>query len=271
MLVAALAPDPSDDRDGLLRAGDGASAHETVAAWRYGAVSLPPPAVHGLALGALDGGEDATEEHAVAYVVMPPRRRSFRCLRVGLPLLRDPEIVRLAPSRRLHGRTETLLAILALAGDEGLDDATCFARAYGFAYMPDLHRGVFDVLLHRARNAVQGVARLDRASGRIVLSATRTLLVPDPGASRSMSDRVLRLLAERGRASAKQAALGLGVSLRAVQGALTELAEADACVIERHGRHVTYAIEDSVFSEPTQRFAAVGAPPAPAEGLAGGG
>lgn len=270
-LVAALAPDPSSEAVELLRAGIDPRVRDTVSAWRYGAVSLPPPALHGLAVGGLDGHEDAADEHAAVYVVMPPRRPSFRCLRVGLPLLREPDIARLRPSRRLNGRTETLLAVLALAGQAGLDDATCFARAYGFAYVPDLHRGVFDVLLHRARGAVQGVAHVDRASGRTALSATRALLVPDPGTSQSMSDRVLRLLAERGRTSAKQAAAGLGVSLRAVQGALTELAAADACVVERHGRSVTYAIEDSVFSEPTQRFADLGSPRGRAEGLAGGG
>jgi DNA-binding transcriptional ArsR family regulator len=164
-----------------------------------------------------------------------------------------------------------LLAILALAGASGLDDSTCFTRTYGFAYVPDLHRGVFDVLLHRARIAVQGAARLERASGRIALSATRPLLVPDPCTAQSMSDRVLRFLAEQGRASAKQAAEGLGVSLRAVQGALTALSEADACVIERQGRHVTYAIEDSVFSEPTRRLAEHGSTLVSVEGVARGG
>jgi hypothetical protein len=64
------------------------------------------------------------------------------------------------------------------------------------------------------------------------------------------------LLAERGRASAREAAAKLGLSLRLVQSALNELAGSHACVVERDGRRVTYAVEDSVFSEPTGRLAA---------------
>jgi hypothetical protein len=39
-----------------------------------------------------------------------------------------------------------------------------------------------------------------------------------------------------------------------VQGALSDLAASQACVVERDGRNVTYAVEDSVFSEPTRRL-----------------
>jgi hypothetical protein len=67
---------------------------------------------------------------------------------------------------------------------------------------------------------------------------------------------VLRLLSQRGTASAKEAADGLGVSLRAAQGALKALAESGACDILREGRNVAYIVEDTVFSEPTRRLSA---------------
>jgi predicted ArsR family transcriptional regulator len=80
------------------------------------------------------------------------------------------------------------------------------------------------------------------------------LIVPDPRICRRTTDRVLRLLATRGQASARQAAASLHVSLRAVQGALNELAHSQACTVTRDGRSVLYTVEDTIFSQPTQRF-----------------
>jgi DNA-binding transcriptional ArsR family regulator len=222
---------------------DPAAVGSEVLAWRQGTATLPPALLHGLAV-----------QPAGAYVMLWPDGQSARCLQAGLALLGGPDVARLRQTRLSHGRVETLLAVLALAGPDGLDEATCFARAYGFSYAPALHRGVFDVLLHRVRSAVEGVATIARESGRLALTATRPLLIPDPRTSRSTMDRVLRLLAEHGRASAKEAAARLGVSLRTVQGALSDLAASQACVVERDGRNVTYAIEDSVFSEPTREL-----------------
>ncbi len=220
-------------------------AADQLRAWRRGEAPLPPPLLHGLSLLP---GDDA------ACVVSWPDGRSARFLPAGIPLLAGHGVTRLPSSRRPHGRVETLLAILALAGPNGLDEAACFARAYGFSYVPGLHRGVFDVLVHRARAAVEGIAALARGPGRLSLVTTRPLLICDPRTSRSTTDRVLRLLAEQGRASAKETAARLGVSLRAAQGALSELAGNHACVVEREGRNITYAVEDSVFSEPTGRL-----------------
>jgi hypothetical protein len=231
-------------------------------AWRQGEAPLPPALLHGLLL---PGGSP----ECGACVVLWPDGRSARFLSAGLSLLGDGAVARLPPSRRQNGRVETLLAILALAGPAGLDEATCFSRAYGFNYVPGLHRGVFDVLVHRGRAAVDGLATLTREPGRLALTTTRPLLLFDPRASRSTTDRVLRLLAERGRASAKEAAARLGVSLRAAQGALSELAGNHACIVERDGRSITYAVEDSVFSEPTGRLSRGEASRADEFGVAG--
>ena len=246
-LIAALLPELPATSDEL-------------ASWREGRTALPPPELHGLAVPSLvaeagaDGGAAAEPEPAAAYVVLRPGAPGVRFLRAGLGLATATDVARVRQSRRPHGRVESLLAILALAGPDGIEEPVCFNRAYGFTYTAALHRGVFDVLIYRARAAVDGIATLVRGNGRLALTTERPLLIPDPSTSRSTTDRVLRLLAEHGRASAKEAAARLGISLRAVQGALNELAGSEACVVERDGRHVTYVVEDSVFSEPTRRF-----------------
>jgi predicted DNA-binding transcriptional regulator YafY len=62
------------------------------------------------------------------------------------------------------------------------------------------------------------------------------------------------MLAERGSASAKDAAGELGISLRSAQAALAELAQSGACDAQKDGRNVAYVVEDTVFSEPSRRL-----------------
>lgn len=219
-------------------------ACDDLRAWRRGDAPLAPALLHGLLPPPGQPG---------ACVLLWPDGQCVRFLPAGVPLLDGHGVARLPASRRQHGRADTLLAVLALAGPGGLDEAACFARAYGFSYVPGLHRGVLDVLVHRARGVVEGIASITRAPGRLALATSRPLLLSDPRTSHATTDRVLRLLAEQGRASAKETAARLGLSLRAAQGALSELAGSHACVVERDGRNVTYAVEDSVFSEPTGR------------------
>ena len=234
-VIAAIDPFPLD---GNAETGD------ELRAWRRGDAPLPPPLLHGLL---------PPPGHQAACVLLWPDGQSARFLPAGIPLLAGHGVASLPASRRPHGRAETLLAVLALAGPEGLDESACFSRAYGFSYVPGLHRGVLDVLVHRARGVIEGIATLTRGPGRLALATTRPLLISDPRTSHATTDRVLRLLAEQGRASAKETAARLGLSLRAAQGALSELAGSHACVVERDGRNVTYVVEDSVFSEPTGR------------------
>jgi hypothetical protein len=235
-LIAAIAPDEKADRREL-------------SAWRNGKADLVPPALHGMAVRV-----DEASGAAAAYVMVHPKQCGVRFLHLGLSLVCQSRTVRLRQSNRAEGRIETLLAVLALAGPEGLTESDCFARTYGFAYARAIHRGVFDVLVHRARGAVGDSAHVERGSGKLILDVKQPLIVPDPRMSQRMTDRVLRLLAERRTASAKEAAVELKVSLRAVQGALNELAKADACIARRSGRHIAYTVEDTVFSEPTGRL-----------------
>jgi hypothetical protein len=235
-LIAALTPDAEAGSPELTR-------------WRRGDTVLIPPPLHGF----MSRPDHDQGQSAAAYVLVRPGARGKRLLHPGLPLV-DQDVVRVRQSRRAQGRVETLLAIVALAGPDGLTEPECFGKAYGFDYVAEMHRGVFDVLLHRARGAIESHAELERSHGRLILRPFTPLLLPDPQVSERMTDRVLRLLAQRGSASARQAASELGVSLRAVQNALNELGSHGACAALRDGRHVAYVVEDTVFSEPTLRL-----------------
>jgi hypothetical protein len=175
-------------------------------------------------------------------------------LGIGAGLIELPNLVRFEPGPRTQGRVETLAAVVALAGEPGIPELEAFELTYEFAYVPDVHRGVFDVVLHRVRAHLGSHAELVRERGRLRLLPAVPLLLPDPRCSPHTTDRVLQLLAERGRAGAKDAASASGVSLRTAQGALQELVNQGACNVEKRGRNVVYVVEDSVFSEPSLRL-----------------
>jgi hypothetical protein len=58
-----------------------------------------------------------------------------------------------------------------------------------------------------------------------------------------------------GAMSAEHAAQRLGVPLRTVQALLAQLVEEGECHADKNGRRVQYRVEDTTFSEPTQRSA----------------
>ena len=87
-----------------------------------------------------------------------PAGRVARLMHWGVPLLDANGVVHFKQSHRAEGRIETLLSVLALASTAGIPEEQCFLETYGFTFVPAVHRGVFDVLLHRARAAIEGVA-----------------------------------------------------------------------------------------------------------------
>ncbi len=153
------------------------------------------------------------------------------------------------------GRTEAIVSALALRGPAGAIDADVFADAYGFAFSAPVHRGAFDVALHRARARVEPYGRIDRSDGRIALHVQTPFVVADPRSIPGTDDRVLAHLASGGALSARHLASGLGVPLRTVQDALRSLVEGGACRRDRAGRQILYAIEDTTFQEPTRERA----------------
>jgi tetratricopeptide (TPR) repeat protein len=228
-----------------------ASPTAELSAWRDGQSVLTPPSIHGLRVRASE-----QDETAAAYVLVQPGERGARMLHWSLALVSQLPVARIPQSQRAQGRVETLLAVLALAGPEGLDEAECFSRTYGFSFIVDVHRGVFDVLLHRARGALGALGEVTRRERSLALEVAQPLLIPDPRVSQRTTDRVLRLLAERGAASARDAAALLGISLRSAQSALSELATSGACDARKDGRSVAYVVEDTIFSEPSKRLVA---------------
>lgn len=216
--------------------------------WAWGHTNQAPPPLHGLLTRP---GSAPEGDSAIAYAISHPETGQRRIPRLGYGLVSLPELVTLEQTRRKQGRVETLVSALLLAGDEGYDETRLFSTVYGFEYEPSTHKGVFDVLLHRARSYLGDHGELHRSDGWIRLELSRPLMVPDPRCAKPIEDRLLRAVAEQRGATAKDVANAVGVSLRAAQAALHELAEKGACQAERDGRQLRYQIEDTTFSEPT--------------------
>jgi hypothetical protein len=239
-----------DEATAILDATDGTRAPRDpdVAAWCFGTTSDSPPALHGVLTRP---GSAPAAESAIAYVLAHPGggRRRLPRLGFGLVDLRGASV--LPQGRRKQGRNETLIAALALAGPEGLDEAEAFGEVYDFAYEPEMHRGVFGVCVHRAREYLGDAGIIAHGHGRLTLVLHAPLIVPDPRCVKPMQDRLLRAIASRGGATAQDVAKAVGVSLRVAQQALADLSADGSCLATKEGRKVRYAVEDTTFSEPT--------------------
>jgi hypothetical protein len=186
----------------------------------------------------------------LAYVAASPDGAPRRVLARASSALAIPS---LSPDRKPQLRTHSLLARLAWAAPEALDEEALFRELYGFAYERARHKQIFDTLVHRARAKAAPCAVLERGAGRIRLAFQRAALVWDPACRRSVEDRVLAYLAASGSSGARDVASALGLPLRTVQALLHELTTSEGCLAQRDGKNVVYAIEDTCFSELTQR------------------
>ena len=223
------------------------AAPPALLAWLRGEVDSMAPGLPGLCIAA---GEEAAPNEPAAWVVAEPSRAPRRVVRAGVGLAE--RAVRVRHTRMKVGREDTALAVLALAGPQGLPAETCFAQVYGFEYKPDLHEGTFRVLLHRLKARVEGVGQLAWQNGRVTLDLMGPLIVADPRCSRATDDRIMLALARSGSATAKEIAAALRIPLRTVQSAIRELVDEGACRAEQEGRIVRYVVEDTTFSEPTR-------------------
>lgn len=122
----------------------------------------------------------------------------------------------------------------------------------GFAYAPDRHRAVLDVLVHRMR------VRLDRSGEiarrgesaderRLSLVAHEPLVIPDVRCTLEVPDLLLRVLTTRQTSTAEDAAHVLALPLRTVQRAIQQLVSDGACLAERQARKIVYRLEDTTF------------------------
>ncbi|MBI2896968.1 MAG: hypothetical protein HYY06_25650 [Deltaproteobacteria bacterium] len=225
-------------------------ANPAVAAWCRGESAAVPAGLDGLGRHELlaEAGDPS-----VGFVVARPGRPARRVLALGALLAGEREArTAIEQARRRPGRNETAIAALALAGQAGLPKADLFRAVYGFAYSAPLHQGVLDVLLHRARAQLAAPGDLSRDEDRLRLQVRRFLLVADPRCARATDDQVLRVLAQKGAGTAKDAAQALQIPLRTAQAAIQSLVSDGVCILERHGRRVEYRVEDSTFCEPTK-------------------
>ncbi len=219
-----------------------------LAPWSTGGLAVEPPP---LGLAGL-GGPEATDDAAggCAIVVAWPHRSGRRVLRAALGLaLEHTGGVALGGAH--VGRPEGIVAALALAGPQGMDEGALFRAVYGFAYSRSIHRGAFDVALHRARELVDDHGEIARDHGHLRIVLRHACVVPDPRSRRAADDRVLDQLARTGTVGARELAASLGMPLRTIQDVLRSLVEDGACQPRRDGRHVVYSIEDTTFGEPT--------------------
>ncbi len=215
-----------------------------LARWRRGLDDEVPRGLLGLTTSA-DPGD------AAVVVLARPGTPGARLLGPGAPLVEAAGAARLPQMQRRQGRTDTALAVLALAGDEGLSEDELFRAAYGFAFSHSVHGGVLDVLLHRARAHVGAAGEITRGRGVLALAVRSPLLLVDPRCAPHDDDRVLQLVARCGRLSAKDTSQQLGLPLRSAQAALEALVATGACTRERNGRAIEYRVDDTTFQEPT--------------------
>jgi hypothetical protein len=223
---------------------DAGAVEGPLARWRRGLDDEVPRGLLGLTTSA-DPGD------AAVLVLARPGAPAARLLGPGAPLVEATGAARLPQMQRRQGRTDTALAVLALAGEQGLSDDQLFRAAYGFAFSHSVHGGVLDVLLHRARAHLGAAGEITRSRGVLALSVQTPLLLVDPRCAPPDDDRVLQLVARCGRMSAKDTSQQLGLPLRSAQAALEALVATGACTRERNGRAIEYRVDDTTFQEPT--------------------
>ena len=176
-----------EDRDAAFAGLDlDAPAPPAVAGWLEGQDDTLPPVLGGIALRRSILASDDEDSNVYVAVTSSTARR---VLRAGLQRASVQFPVRLTQGHRKQGRTESLVAALALAGSRGLHDADLFARVYGFAFDPRIHRGAFDVAFHRVRKYVEPVGTLVRQEGRSTLEAQRRSSCPTRGTSPPTNER----------------------------------------------------------------------------------
>ena len=208
---------------------------------------------HEVPFGLLGLTASLDQDDAAVFVLARPGRAGARLLGPGAPLAEAAGALRLQQTQRRQGRTDTALAVLALAGPDGLSDDQLFRAAYGFAFSHNIHGGVLDVLLHRARAHLGDAGGITRSRGVLTLALARPLLLVDPRGAPHDDDRVLQLVARCGRMSAKDTSQQLGLPLRSAQAALEALVATGACTRERNGRAIEYRVDDTTFQEPTDQ------------------
>lgn len=233
------------EAEALLQALDPHAAPSSTRAWAQGAEARLP--------FGLDSVVSSTPNPHVALAgnawVLASPGGSRRVLHPGIGLAQRIPV--LDETARKHGRTELAAAVLALAS-EGLSIQRFVREVYGFSYAKEAHDGMLRVLLHRMRAHLREVATVLVEDERITLRVLSPFWVPDPRTAPSSAEPVLRMIAVRPGASAKEIAAALAIPLRTVQAVLNQLIADGSCLADREAGGVAYRIEDTTFSDPTE-------------------
>jgi hypothetical protein len=223
-------------------------------AWFEGEEANLPCGLHGIGVSPGTGDEN---DDATVFVVARPGARGRRVLRPALAFATTPQLLARDAGKAAPGgvRTETGVAALALAGEDGMTREEFFQSVYGFPFVAHRHQAVLDVLCLRMRGLIgpAGRIRRDTGDGRpwLALSLGAPIIVADMRCALPIADRVLRALAKLGTISASSAATSLRMPLRTVQAVLQQLVAEGACSTERDGRRISYKVEDTTFTEVT--------------------
>ena len=209
--------------------------------WVAGDTDTTPRALHGLVT------TDASGRGSNVVVHVSPGVRARRLLRPGVE---GTSLLRERPDA--YPRAQCVIAVLALAGEDGLPAEELYSRVFGGAYNPALNDGLLRTTVYRARKHLDGDGSIERVGGRIVLDVARPFYVPNPRCASGTVERMLRALAAHARPmSARELADVLEVSVRVVQEILRTLLDEEAIQTQRAGRSVYYFLEDTTFSEPS--------------------
>jgi len=232
------------DAFGALLCPEQQTADSEVLAWRAGTRALVP---FGFNLPPMSASAEGAE--ARAWVLCVPERPATRLMSAGLGL--QGEVSNLSgPDEAGTGgtRTDSAIAVLALAGEKGVAYIDFVRTIYGIVYVPKRHQGMLDVLVHRMRVRLSDRAEIRRSEGsHLVLSVREPFVIPDGRTSIEMPDRLLRVLGTFGGASAQQASLALGIPRRTAHRLLQQLAAEHSCSALRKGGRVLYRISDAAL------------------------
>lgn len=263
--TAGFWPDLAREAEALVAALDPARSVPGFAlAWFRGETVTIPCGLHGIGAAAQSSEEG---DAATAFVVATPGAAGRRILRPALAFATWAQLLARDTGKAATGgvRTETGVAALALAGDDGQTREDFFHSVYGFPFVAQRHQAVLDVLCMRMRGLLGDAGHIRRDPGAgaaptasaeshagrpsLALTLRSPIVVADMRCALPTADRVLRMLAKLGATSAGVAADSLRMPLRTVQAVLQQLVAEGACSTERDGRRVSYRVEDTTFTE----------------------
>ena len=158
---------------------------------------------------------------------------------------------------RATTRTETGLAVLALAGPAGIACSEFFRLLYGIRFSPKRHQSILDVLCYRMRLLLGEHGEVHRprrltdpelgGEAKLCLRLNKPIALSDPRLALSTNGRILHVIATvGGNVSLSQIASHLRLPVRTVQCCVRDLVQTGQCVRVRDGRRIGYHASDPV-------------------------